>query len=114
MTLTIDLPVSVEENLREAATLQHISAEKLAARILEEALVVESFPTLEEVVAKIKALPPNPNAIRPAIGSLKEALESAPEDPNFNLEEWQRQWAAVEEEMKAMDRADLKAKDWGA
>ena len=32
MTLTIDLPVSVEENLREAATLQHISAEKLASR----------------------------------------------------------------------------------
>lgn len=113
MTISIQLSDTLEKKLRRAARQQRLSPEKLAAQILEEALVVEISPNLEEVIAKIKALPPNPNAIRPAVGSLKEALESAPEDPNFNLEEWQMQWAAVEEEMKAMDRVEYEATEWG-
>ncbi|MBP9501390.1 MAG: hypothetical protein KBF17_04435 [Candidatus Promineofilum sp.] len=113
MTISIQLSETLEKNLRRAARQRRLSPEKLAAQILEEALFVETSPNLEEVIAKIKALPPNPHAIRPAVGSLKEALEAAPEDPNFNLEKWQRQWAAVEEEMKAMDRVDFDAKEWG-
>ena len=40
-------------------------------------------------------------------------MRSAPEDPEFNLEEWNRNWAAVEREMAAngglITREDLKA-----
>jgi len=57
-------------------------------------------------VAKIRAMPPNPHGIRPAAGSLAEALRNAPDDPDFDLASWSREWAAVEAEMKAMARAD--------
>ena len=39
-------------------------------------------------------------------GSLAEALQNAPHDPDFDLETWTRQWDAIEAEMKAIDRAD--------
>lgn len=58
------------------------------------------------LVERIKATPPNPAAIRPAAGSLAEALQNAPEDPDFDLESWTQQWQAIEAEIKAVDRAD--------
>jgi len=70
---------------------------------------VEAIRTDPELVAlaeRIQAAPPNPAAIRPAAGSLAEALRNAPEDPDFDLETWTRQWEAVEAGMKAMERAD--------
>jgi prevent-host-death family protein len=67
---------------------------------------IRSDPELVALVERIKATPPNPAAIRPATGSLAEALQNAPEDPDFDLETWTRQWAAIEAEMKAIDRAD--------
>ncbi|MEW6402534.1 MAG: hypothetical protein AB1649_12095 [Chloroflexota bacterium] len=54
------------------------------------------------MVERIKVTPPNPAAIRPATGSLAEALQNAPEDPDFDLETWTRQWAAIEAEMKPL------------
>lgn len=67
---------------------------------------IRNDPELMALVERIKATPPNPAAIRPASGSLAEALQNAPEDPDFDLETWTRQWEAVEAEMKAIDRAD--------
>jgi hypothetical protein len=52
------------------------------------------------VVAKIKAAPPNPAAIRPATSSLAEALRQAPSDPDFDLDTWTEEWAAIEAEQK--------------
>jgi hypothetical protein len=106
MTITIDLPVSVEENLRDAAAFQHISPEELAAQIIGDAFQVEVFETPEQVVERIKRLPRDPSNIRPATASLKELLENAPVDPDFDLETWQREWAKAEEEMKAITRAN--------
>lgn len=62
--------------------------------------------TLEEVVADIKRLGPGIPNIHEATASLAELLENAPHDPDFNLEEWQREWAKVEAEMKAADERD--------
>jgi len=64
-------------------------------------------PTLEEVMAKIKATPPNPAAIHHATGSLAEYLAKTNLiDPDFDVEAWNRDWARVEAEMKARDRAN--------
>lgn len=104
MTLLIDLPKSTEENLRDAARRQHLSPEQLAALILEDALAPDPFPTLEEVVAKIKALPTKPENVRPATGSLLDLLASDPEEVDFDLEGWQQEWDKVEAEMKAIER----------
>jgi len=67
---------------------------------------IRNDPELIALVERIKATPPNPAAIRPASGSLAEALQNSPEDPDFDLESWTRQWAAIEAEIKAIDRAD--------
>jgi hypothetical protein len=68
--------------------------------------VIQNDPELIALVERIKATPPNPAAIRPATGSLAEALQNSPEDLDFDLESWTRQWAAIEAEIKAIDRAN--------
>ena len=107
MAVTITLPDEMETKLQHKAQTQHRSVEELALDILGSALEQEEgFPTPEEVVAKIQATPPNPRSIRPARGSLAEALRSAPEDPDFDLASWEREWAAVEAAIKVIARAD--------
>lgn len=68
--------------------------------------IIRNDPEMMALVAEIKATPPNPTAVRPATGSLAEALQNAPEDPDFDLESWTQQWDAIEAEIKAIDRAD--------
>jgi prevent-host-death family protein len=67
---------------------------------------IRNDPEMIALVEKIKAEPPNPNNIHPARASLADLLQNAPEDPDFDLETWTRQWDAIEAEMKAIDRAD--------
>ena len=50
----------------------------------------------------IKATPPNPQSIRAAQGSLAEALKKAPNDPDFDLGQWEKNWSVVEAEMEAV------------
>jgi predicted DNA-binding protein len=69
----------------------------------------DDYPSLEEIVAKIKATPSDPSNIHPATQSLAELLAASPEDPSFDLEEWNREWATVEAEMKAITRANDRA-----
>ncbi|MFN8491551.1 MAG: hypothetical protein U0350_28395 [Caldilineaceae bacterium] len=104
--MTITLPDELANQLQKTAEAQQLSVEETAALILRSALQNEHFfPTLEQVVAKIKATPPNPLSIRPAQGSLADALRNAPHDPEFNLANWTRQWEAVEAEIRAMASA---------
>ena len=126
MTLTITLPEKMAERIQRKAEESHLSAEEIAVDLLQGALDDEAtlqaepsngyrpisepdddFPTPEEVVAKIKALgPTDPRYIRPATGSLAEALRSIPHDPDFDFATWERQWAEIEAEMKAITRAN--------
>lgn len=53
----------------------------------------------DEIVAKIQALPPDPQGVRPASDSLAGALRDAPENPDFDLSTWNRDWTAAEEEI---------------
>ncbi len=108
MPVTINLTDTLAEKLQVRAGMQQISLEKLAVNILNKALepADEDCPTPEEVVARIKATPPNPANIRPATGSLAEALQNAPDFPEFDLEAWEKEWAVVEREMKAVTRAN--------
>jgi len=46
---------------------------------------------------------------RPATKSLADILRSAPADPSFDLEKWNREWSAVESEMEAITRANTRA-----
>lgn len=107
MALTITLPARLAQQLEHVATTQQRSVEDVAIHLLDDVLSsTHSGPLPEDIVAKIKALLANPNNVRPAQGSLAEALRAAPENPEFDLAAWQQAWAAVQAEMKAITRAN--------
>lgn len=108
MTITITLPDELAQDLQHRAEEKEVSLDELVINLLVSALVnePEDYPSLEEVVTRIKASPPNPANIHPATASLAELLLNAPEDPDFDLETWKREWANVEAEMKAIERAN--------
>lgn len=81
--------------------------EEVTLDILSAALGrASSSPTPEDVVAQIKAKSPNSRSLRSSQGSLVAALRVAPDDPDFDLAQWNREWAVVEGEMKAVTRAN--------
>ncbi len=110
MSATITLPDTLAAKLRARAKIQQQLLEEfvlnILSRIAELADEQADVPTPEEVVARIKALPPDPTCIRLASGSLAEALQDKPAEFEFNLESWRREWAAVEVELKAITRAN--------
>jgi hypothetical protein len=107
MSVTITLPDEIAQSLQAKAKAQRVSLDTLVTNLLTDALDAESKDDeLEALVARIKTTPPNPASIRPATGSLIEALKNAPEDPDFDVEAWNREWAKIEAEIKAINRAD--------
>jgi len=131
-TLTIELPDRLRQRAEEIAVRRGRTIERLIRELLKEYLDEaesvqaasngdvrtsdnalsndqDDYPSLEEVVAKIRAMPSDPSNIHPATQSLAELLAASPEDPSFDLEQWNCEWAAVEAEMKAITRANDRA-----
>ena len=108
MSIMISLPDKLAHNLQTRAEAVQLSLDELVTDLLIKLLEPEAddYPTLEEVVARIKATPPNPANIHPPTASLAELLSQAPEDPEFDLETWTSNWDKIEAEMKARDRAN--------
>lgn len=66
----------------------------------------DHLPTLEEVVAKIRAGKSDPALYEPATESLADLLADAVNEEPIDSAEYDRQWAEIEAYMKARDRAD--------
>mgnify|MGYP005725371167 CR=1 FL=1 len=114
MAINITLPKTLESQLQDQANASKLSLQEMVIEILTRALAAEDdYPTPEQVVAEIQATPKNPNSFRPASGSLADALRNAPEDPDFDLDTWNREWAAVEQEMKTTALANAIAEGRG-
>jgi hypothetical protein len=102
MDLMIQLRDPLLQRIQLKAKENRLSIEEFVLDVLSEAVEEEEpFPTPEEVALKIKNTPPDPSSIRLATGSLADYLRNAPEDPDFDLETWTREWERVEAEMKA-------------
>jgi len=104
VSLVIEFSPPEEARLQAAAEREGVPV----ADIIRKA-VVQYLPATEEaaIVAGIPVLPPDPRNPRPAHGSLADALRAAaPENLDFDLAQWNRDWAAVEAEMKAVTRAN--------
>lgn len=108
MPVTITLTDPLAEQLSVRAKKQDLQVEEFVFNILNNALILTNRDVLnpEEVVAKIKATTPDLKNIHPATDSLLEALRNAPDYPEFDLESWEKEWADVEREMKAVTRAN--------
>lgn len=115
MSVTITLNDPLVEQLQIRARRQHLQLEELVFAILKDALMPtnQDILTPEDVVAKIRATPPNPQSIHVARGSLRDALRHAPDDPDFDRDAWEQSWVAVEREMKAVTRANTMAEGRG-
>lgn len=117
MPTTITLPDTLTNQLQARAERREQTLDELVTEMLEEVLSQDTrfvadldededpWPSLEEVVARIKALPRDPNNIQPATEDLVDLLD-VPHDPNFDSKAWDDQWALIEEEIEALDRAD--------
>ncbi|NOT60896.1 MAG: hypothetical protein HOP19_11820 [Acidobacteria bacterium] len=137
MSLTITRSEPLATRLQDYAATSRRSADEAAATLLAVALPapVVTDPDTEDVeaandsllrlVERIQATPPNPRNVfseaelRARREGLMRYLEAsiAAEDPNepFDEQEWNRQWDAVEAEMKASDLAGhLKNERWFA
>ncbi len=106
MSLTVTLPDPLAIRLESRAKVQKIPLSQMVAdmllNVLEREPVIEQ--TLEELVAEIKATPPNPASFRAATGSLLEALKDVLNEPDIDARSWNREWEIVEEEMKTITR----------
>jgi hypothetical protein len=113
MPMIIKLLDELAASLQRAADAQHRTTEDVALDILRVGLLAapdeSDEPELAAVVAAIRALPPNPRAIRPGRGSLAAALADKITDEPFDLAAWEADWAAVEVELAALARADSHA-----
>lgn len=63
---------------------------------------ISGFSSLEELVAEIKRMPPNPANIKPGSGLLGKHLAELEQeyDPTFDIDAWLSKWDQVEEDMK--------------
>ena len=109
MALQISLPEELAGELTRRASQQRRSAQEIVIDLLNRALgsaEYDDLETPEQVVARIQALPRNPDALRPAQGSLADALRNTLTNDSFDLEEWQREWDKVEAELREMTILD--------
>lgn len=125
MTTSVKLSAPVAERLQTQADKVHQPLDALVEQMLIDSLPVyetngfhattdapvdDDFPTLEEIVAMIKATPPNPNAVhlptKTAAELIAELEADPPEPSDITPAEWDRLWAAFEAELKAADYAD--------
>lgn len=107
MTTTITLPDRLVEQLEQQAAARHRSVEALVIEYVEAALSDETTDeeeSLEALVVRIKAMPPNPASIIPAQGNLAEVLrDMIAGEPD---EEVLAALATAERELRAINRAD--------
>jgi hypothetical protein len=111
---TIHLPDDLSNLLRERARRRRKSLEAYVIDTLRETTQPADAPKdaerateeLLELVERIRARPSSPTAITPPRHSLAEALAAQPEDPSFDLTEWEQDWARVEREMRRIELED--------
>lgn len=127
MQITLTLPASVAVRLEQQATQLNVSLDDLALKFFSDKLMAEPVAklsrsaaqsgqranepsSLQEVVARIQATPPNPAAVVLPTQTIEEVeavwQANAVAGSDIAPEEWDRIWAGFEQELKSSDRAD--------
>lgn len=106
MTMTVTIPEDLAAKVVRRATRQGTAPEQLVVDLLEADFDSGGVATPEEVVAKIKATPPDPAAFVLAQESLIEFLRDALDEPPIDSDAWNQEWAVIEAEMKHRDHLD--------
>lgn len=93
----------LENKVKAEAQKRKRTPEQVVIDRLAQTFEDDGVPTVAEVVARIKATPPNPAMITPPQGDLAAALRNGPTDPDFDLNRWEQEWAAAEAELKRIN-----------
>lgn len=113
-TEAVVIPPEYARKLQKGAPVRVILLveEKVNGEV-EESEMPADFPSLEEIVAKIQRMGPNPNNITPASGLLAKHLAELESeiDPNFDINAWLAEWDRFEEKMEA-DELAHEALEW--
>jgi len=115
MTITIHVGDPLANRLQRRASSRRLTPEQLALDILADALDPAKAPheTPDTVVTRIRSTPSSAEILRPATGSLREALELSPSDSAFDLAQWTTDWHAVEQEIKMTSRSNALSEGLG-
>ena len=127
MQITLTLSEPIAARLQRQAAQLNVSLDDLALKLFRDGLVAEpvarvspsaaqngqrdnGLSSLQEVVARIQATPPNPAAVVLPTQTF-EAMEAvwqanSASGSDISPEEWDRLWAEFEQELKSSDRAD--------
>lgn len=110
MATLITLPDELSELLKPQAANQHMALDvyviDLLRRLSEQPAATVYIEPIESLLARIKALPPSTPKTYPGVKSTTQALARFVEDATFDAAAWDRNWAAVEAEMKTISRVD--------
>jgi predicted transcriptional regulator len=131
MAVTITLSEQLAKRLQAHARAFHLSLDTLVEKLLADSLPVyeangdaaehsqaetpdDPEAELAQIVAQIKATPPNPDAIECGekvddLNYIQYLLDTPPTD-TLTAEEWEHYWPEVEQELKELDRAPEIAK----
>ena len=111
MLITVQLPDAIGAKLKNKSAELNIAVADLLSNWVSQRLNEEnSAPTLIQVVAQIKSTPVNENLVKHPDQSLADLLASTyPE--NFNSDQWDRDWAMIEADLKQQYRTDEKAEN---
>ena len=109
--------LSAAERLFLAKTLLDSLVHEEAITGVEQKIdQADPLPSLEEVVAQIKATPPNPQQIQRATKTIDKVMtewaENPPDEPRLTTEEWEQTWWAVRQEMRQRDRNRDAITEW--
>lgn len=127
MQITLTLSEPIAARLQRQAAQLNVSLDDLALKLFSDTLVAEplaklspnaeqngkrdnGFSSLQEVVARIQATPPNPAAIVLPTQTIAEVeavwQANAAGGVDIAPAEWDRLWAEFEQELKSSDRAE--------
>jgi hypothetical protein len=110
MATLIALPDELSERLKPQAADQHMALDayviELLHRFSSQPPTTVFVEPLEIIVARIKTLPPSAAKLYPGTNARTGMLARFVEDTTFDAEGWNRQWASIEADMKAVSRID--------
>ncbi len=110
MATVITLPDELSERLMPQAAEKHMALDvyviDVLRRLSDQPASMIYVEPIEVIVARIKALPPATPITYPGVDTPTHALARFIDDAAFDAVAWDRQWAAVETEIKAMSRTD--------
>jgi len=119
MTVTVTLSDSISERLLKYARKSGLPLDALVEKLVDDALPIadesdsltqNELPSFGDILAEVRAIPPNPSSVTPATKTVDELVATLEADPPsdelMTFEEMWPLWQTFEEKLKEADEDD--------